>query len=76
LLEEIESGSPCSLAWHAGLRIDSLEPGQGLLHDIGQLNVDERAIFSSVRSVPTLSMNAATPPPGTIKLNRHPSLPA
>ena len=64
LLEEIDSGSPCSPASHARLRIDSLEGGQGLLHDISQLIVGERAILSSARSVPTLSMNAATPPPG------------
>jgi hypothetical protein len=32
--------------------------------------------FWSAKRVLRLSMNAATPPPGTIELNRHPSLPA
>jgi hypothetical protein len=45
LLEEIDSGSPCSLAWHARRRIDSLEPRQRLLHDISQLIGGERAIL-------------------------------
>jgi hypothetical protein len=45
LLEEIDSGSPCSLASHARRRIDSLEPRQRLLHDISQLIVSERAIL-------------------------------
>src|SRR5437588_7050075 len=45
LLEEIDSGSPCILASHARLRIDSFEPRQRLLHDISQLIGGERAIL-------------------------------
>jgi hypothetical protein len=37
LLEEIDSGCPCGLASHARLRIDSLEPCQGLFHDVSHL---------------------------------------
>src|SRR5947209_6593059 len=63
LLEEIDGGSPCSLASHARLRIDSFEA-----KDCSTISASSSAasvpFFSSATSVLMLSMNAATPPPG------------
>jgi hypothetical protein len=73
LLEEIESGSLCSLASHARLRIDSLEPRQRLLHDISQLIVGERAILFEREKRAEAQHECCNSAAWTIKLNRHAS---
>jgi len=64
LFEKMESSLPRCLASHAFASIQSLEPRQRLLDDIGQFIVGEGAFFLSAKSVLTLSMSAAHPQPG------------
>jgi hypothetical protein len=76
LLEEIDSGSPCILAWHARLRIDSFKPHQRLLHDISQLIGGERAILFERDKRADAQHERRRSTARSIKLNRHASLPA
>src|SRR6266496_1510467 len=63
LPQEIESGSPCSLALQARLRIDRLEPCQRLLHDVSQLIVGERAVLFERDKRADAQHEGRTPPP-------------
>src|SRR5271169_3215542 len=76
LFKQMESGLPRCLAPHALPSMQSLEPRQRLLNDIGQLIVGERAVlFESVKHADAQQQRRHSAA-GTIKLNRHASLPA
>jgi hypothetical protein len=76
LFEEMESSLPRCLASNALPSIQSLQPRQRLLDDIGQLIVGERAVlFERVKRADAQQQRRYSAA-GRIKLNRHVSLPA